>query len=272
MKTNNIIEVIERRKSVRSYSGEALCEEYADAIVRFISGLKAPFGAKVRIELIRTSSGNKPVKLGTYGYISGALDYLVLIYEKGLLAEESAAYLFEQVILFCTGMGLGTCWLGGVFNRKDFCSQVELNSSEKLAIVSPLGYEMAKKRLIESIIGAKNKHQSRKPFGTLFFLQHFDTPLSEEAAGVYRKPLEMVRLAPSANNQQSWRVVLCGDVLHFYYHTPSVGFTSIDLGIALCHFEQTCKELHIQGKYEVFKEKNAIPAGKGNNYVISWIG
>ncbi|GHT13137.1 nitroreductase [Bacteroidia bacterium] len=269
-----IIETIRQRRSVRSYTGLALSREHTESIVNYIKSLKAPFGAKVRIQLIQAVTGDsKPVKLGTYGWIGGAVDYLALIYEEGPLAEESAAYLFEQTLLYCTGLGLGTCWLGGSFNRKDFKGQLDLKANEKLKIVSPVGYISDKKRFVEKyIVGAEKNHRTRKPFESIFFHKNFTTPLSEELAGIYRQPLEMVRLAPSANNLQDWRIVLDEGVLHFYQHLSALGlFVATDMGIALCHFEQVCRELNIAGKFDVLDKFGKVPENKGNKYTISWV-
>jgi hypothetical protein len=264
----SITETIRQRRSVRSYTGEALRSEHVALIANHIAGLEAPFGAKVRIQPVHAAIGDsKPIKLGTYGWIGGAKDYLVLIYEEAPLAEEGAAYLFEQVVLYCTGLGLGTCWLGGSFSRKDFGQQVELRPGEKLKIVSPVGYTNDKKRFVETyIVGAEKKHHTRKPFGTNFFYGNFSTPLTEAAAGIYALPLEMVRLAPSANNKQSCRVTLDGDALHFY-QTPSYGFSAIDIGIALCHFGETCLEAGIAGHFETLD----APREKNATYTISWV-
>jgi nitroreductase len=264
-----MIEAIRQRRSVRSYTGEALSREHAGRIADCIAGLQAPFGAKVRILPVHASHGESgPVKLGTYGWIGGARDYLLLIYREGPLAGEGAACLFEQVVLYCTGLGLGTCWLGGSFSRKDFGRQVELAPDEKLRIVSPVGYASEKKRFVETwIVGAERNHRSRKPFGANFFHGNFSTPLTEEAAGIYALPLEMVRLAPSANNSQSWRVTLDGSTLHFY-RTFSYGFSDMDLGIALCHFGETCRETGIAGHFEVVD----APRERNAGYAVSWIG
>jgi hypothetical protein len=201
--------------------------------------------------------------------VKGACEYLALIYEEAPFAETAAAYWFEQVVLFCTGLGLGTCWLGGSFSRSDFKKQINLKPDEKLKIVSPVGYASDKKRWFMEglIVNADKHHTSRKPFGEIFFDKDFNHPLTEVQAGIYAKPLEMVRLAPSANNKQEWRAVLEGKVLHFY-KTPYLIFDSIDIGIALCHFEQTCKELSIGGKFEVLDN---YPRNEKIKYVISWI-
>ena len=268
----SIIETIRRRRSVRSYTGEPLSCEHAERLVEYITGLQAPFGVKARILLIRSLTGDsKPVKLGTYGWIGGAKDFLALIYQDGPSAEVGAAWLFERVILYCTGLGIGTCWLGGSFSRKDFGRQVTLAAGEKLRIVSPVGYASDRRRFVETyLVGAEKNHRTRKPFEANFFHRDFSTPLRRAEAGTYALPLEMVRLAPSANNTQPWRVILDGQALHFY-RTFSYGFSAIDMGIALCHFGETCRETGIAGRFEVSAD---APSAKNTSckYTISWIG
>jgi nitroreductase len=257
------IEAIETRKSVRTYTGTPPSREIISEIKKIIDETPAPFNAKARVAMINVdSNGDKRIKLGTYGYIQGATDFLALIYEPSPFAEVGAAYMFEQIILQCTSLGLGTCWLGGSFSRKDFKSQINLAPNEILRIVSPIGYEKNKPRLIEKVLGLDKNHYSRKPFTETFFLKSFNRPLHPELAGKYTIPLEMVRLGPSANNKQSWRIIYDGD-FHFY-KTFSYGFSSIDIGIALCHFELTCIELGINGRYT--HNDNITDS----NYVMSW--
>ena len=264
----NIIETIQKRRSIRTYTGEPLREEHVSQIEKFINQLQAPFGVKARIELISINSNEKPIKLGTYGWIKDAKDYLALIFEEAPFAETAAAYMFEHIILFCTDLDLGTCWLGGSFSRSDFKKQVNLSPNEKLRIVSPVGYAIDKQRFLEKyIVRADKNHSSRKPFGELFFDKYFDNPLTETTAGLFSKPLEMVRLAPSANNKQEWRVLLDDKAVHFY-KKPYPMFDAIDMGIALCHFEMTCKELGIAGKFETV---NYFPDNAKLKYVISYI-
>lgn len=261
----SIIESIKKRNSVRSYTGEELNPELVAQIRSYIKRLTPPFGAKARIELINAKLGDEPVRLGTYGVVSGASHFLLLIIDKSNpLAEISGGYILEQVILYCTSLGLGTCWLGGTFNAKDFSKQINLQEDEKLAIISPVGYKREKKRLIDAIMSTGAGSSKRKPFDTLFFQDDFNTPLSPNDA--YAIPLEMVRLAPSATNKQPWRVLKEGTYFHFY-HIPN-RFSPIDLGIALCHFEQTCMELNLKGNFRMVEQ---VPASKRLSYIISWL-
>ena len=262
-----ITETIQQRRSVRTYTGKPIDNETIENIKNYIAGLKAPFEAECRIELIQADTGNKPAKLGTYGFIKGASDYIVLIIKEAPLAEEGAAYVFEQVILYCTSLGLGTCWLGGSINKSSFKKHLVLNPDEKLRIVSPVGYASDKRHTSLLSIMSSSAPKPRKPFAVNFFHTQFGIPLTEDMAGDYAHPLRMVRIAPSANNKQSWRVVMDNHALHFY-KSFSFGFDSIDMGIALCHFEQTCIESGIAGHFEVLKN---APTGKKATYVISWI-
>jgi nitroreductase len=260
---------IKLRRSVRTYSGEPLSEAHTAQIREFVAKTQAPFGVKAGVQLIEANQGPERLQLGTYGWVSNAPAFLALVYEKREFDQEAAAYMFEQIVLFCTGLGLGTCWLGGSFSRSDFKKHLQLKENESVRIVSPVGYQAGTRRwfLEKFIVNADKKHATRKPFSDLFFDKTFDAPLTVDKAGIYATPLEMVRLSPSANNKQEWRIVLDDNALHFF-KSPYPLFDRIDIGIALCHFAETCKELNIKGKFD-FSE--TYPVNNKLKYVISWI-
>ena len=263
----SIIEIIKKRKSVRSFSSEELSIDTLNKLKIYISELVAPFGVQARVELVSSESDEKPVKLGTYGVISGAKHYLVLLVKDGQLSDMGAGYIFEQAILHCTELGLGTCWLGATFSQSNFEKQVILEEAETLNMISPVGHAREQKRLLERIMRVGAGSDNRKSFDSLFFNQNFAATLTEEDASDYITPLEMVRLAPSASNKQPWRVVKDENYLHFY-HKPN-RFSLNDIGIALCHFELACNELNLKGK---FATMDYTPSSKGIEYLISWIG
>ena len=89
----------------------------------------------------------------------------------------------------------------------------------------------------------------------------------------------MVRLGPSAGNKQSWRIFKepTRDTFHFYTINPKDGrflqyskFRPIDIGIGVCHFDLTAKELGIEGNW-VFGNPE-IPGSEELSYIISWSG
>ena len=100
-----IVETIKKRRSVRTYTGEPLSYKHSAQIKQYISRLQVPFGVKARIELLHVCANENPIKLGTYGFIKGACDYMALVYEKAPFAETAAAYMFEQAVLFAPVWG-----------------------------------------------------------------------------------------------------------------------------------------------------------------------
>lgn len=261
MKTTDLIKI---RKSIRNFKEEPISDELIAKITDYAGTLQPRFGGEVRIDVVKQNFGSEPIKLGTYGMIKNGSVFLVLIYKDAPKASLSAAYLFEQVILYCTELGLGTCWMAA-FNKGDFEKLVSLNKNETLSNISPVGNIEEKPRFITTLARKIVKADARKPFENLFFHNDFLHPLSPANAKNYQTPLEMLRLSPSASNKQPWRVVVNDDILHFYKTSNSKSL-DIDMGIALCHFELTCKELNIDGDFEVYKEH---PASPQYEYVIS---
>ena len=105
----------------------------------------------------------------------------------------------------------------------------------------------------------------------------FSCPLTEHATlDGFKDALENVRLAPSALNKQPWRIVKHGDDFHFFISNDKeeakegYDINKIDLGIAMCHFDLTCKELGINGGFKVIDPKiEEVP--KHYKYIITWI-
>lgn len=261
----SIIEIIKKRKSIRTFNDKQISATIIEQIRNYIKSLTPPFDAKARIELICTTMGNKPVKLGTYGVISGANYFLTLIIDKDQdLAKIAGGYIFEQTILYCTSLGLNTCWLGGTFKAKDFAQQANVRDNEQVVIISPIGYQKEKRSFIDRMMSTGAGSKNRKPYTSLFFNDNFETPLTENDK--YAIPLNMVRLAPSAINKQPWRILKKGNFYHFYYIPGH--FSLNDIGIALCHFEQTARELNLKGHLEFIKN---ISDENTMKYIITWI-
>ena len=101
------------------------------------------------------------------------------------------------------------------------------------------------------------------------------TPLDPEAAGPLARPLEAVRLAPSAVNKQPWRAVASKGTVSFYvkrnkgFGDEATGdLQKIDLGIALCHFQLTAEEDGL--KPELFLQDPGLETGADTEYVASF--
>ena len=263
-----IIEAIKIRKSVRSYNGEKLSEDVTQKLNAKIASIEIKFGAKVRFEVfnIDDTSG---IKLGTYGVISGAKTYIAAVYEPSKYAQLALGYAFEQIVLYCAQIGLGTCWLGGTYNKSAFSKAVDLKGNELLPIVSPVGIAAIKQSFMSKVFSKMSGQYTRKAFESMFFIGDFNTPLTESSENKFTLPLQMVRIAPSASNKQPWTVLIDNSKVHFYSNGGYATFAQNDIGIALCHFDLTCKELGMNGKiyFDTTQETNNA---KTRKYVVSY--
>lgn len=272
----NVEKAVRERYSVRNYDNKRiLTEDIKNKITEFADGLENPLGPKIRIQWIEKSASSKGEKLGTYGIIKGASTYIGVTVPDEEYAPEAVGYDFEKIVLYAQSLGLGTCWLGGTFNRSGFTKVMDIKENELFPILSPIGYPAGKLSLTERIMRKAVKADDRLPWDNMFFLNDFNTPLHEGDAGELNYPLEMVRLAPSAVNRQPWRIVVCGDYVHFYekHFSPvepgSVDMHRIDVGIAICHFHLAVEEQGMAGYFE--RKDPEMDFDENLSYIATWV-
>jgi len=274
-----MIEVIKRRVSVRNYTDQPIETEKLEQIDTILrSSIEGPFGNKVRIEKVDlTQMDRKEIKsFGTYGFIRGASLFVAGAVAERDKALEDLGYCFEKVILGVTSLGLGTCWLGGTFKRASFARKINVSADEICPVISPVGYARGKRTLQDRILRRMVGSDKRRPWHELFFEGDMQTPLKNERAGYFAMALECLRLGPSASNNQPWRIVKEheADIFHLFLRRTksydrfvSVDLQSIDMGIAMCHFELAAQESGLGGKWELVDHN--INQG-GTEYIASW--
>lgn len=275
----SMIDSIKKRVSVRTYLEQPLTPEIKGKLLGYFPSPKGPFGGTLKFNLIESDVARKGanVKLGTYGVVKGASSYIVAVAVKADKDLEDFGYCLEQLILYATSLGLGTCWLGGTFKKSEFAKAIEQKDNEILPCITPIGYPSSRKSLVDSAMRFTAGSNNRKRWEELFFSLDFGHPLSESEAGKYITPLGMLRLAPSASNKQPWRIIKDKDKIHFYLqHTKGYAklmaydLQRVDMGIAMCHFELTAKELGIDGKWQI-SDPGGISVPQDTKYVVSWV-
>lgn len=268
--------LIELRTSTRTYTNEKPAPSVIGQIEKILSSASKMVDGYSDLEarfILTTRDPGKSEKVGTYGVIYGAESYIVGLVHKDRKNPLAFGEIFESIVLGLTDIGLKTCWLGGTFNKADFEKNLNLDENEQIAIITPVGYGKEKVRLFEAAMRKLIKADQRKPWEDLFFENDFKCPLLQDRASQFKKPLEMVRLGPSASNKQPWRILKIGDAFHFYLkRTPGYGVAGFDMqlndiGIAKCHFELTVKELGLEGTWKT--EDPGVPSN-GMEYVVSW--
>ena len=154
-------------------------------------------------------------------------------------------------------LGLGSCWLGGTFNRKGFAKAMGIGEDHLFPAITPFGYGAPTRHVTEKLMRGMIRADRRRPWESLFFRDDFSAPLSREEAGDLAFPLEMLRLGPSASNKQPWRVLLKDGALHFY-EDKAPGYSDafafdiqrIDMGIAAAHADLALRERGIGGRFD----------------------
>ena len=268
---------VRARVSVRTYENRRLTSELKDLISLSFPQLGNPFGAPVSFRLLEVENVSGGERLGTYGVIRGTKEFIGAKVPDGALALEALGYSFEKLILYLTSLGLGTCWLGGTFKRSAFAALMELQENELFPAICSIGHPQGKRRVSESLVRLAAGADKRQEWRTLFFSGDFSTPLSENEAGDYALPLELLRLSPSAVNKQPWRVVRDTEAYHFYLaHTRGadkgmgLDFQRVDMGIAACHFHLAAVEKGLSGHFEVGPAP-ALRVPEKTDYVLSWV-
>jgi hypothetical protein len=165
----------------------------------------------------------------------------------------NAGFMLQQMDLFLSANGIGSCWQGMPKPTKEI-----LNSS-KLKFLILLAFGKPKERLHRESVS----EFQRKPLAGITNIK---------GAG---ELLEPARLAPSAMNRQQWFFTGDASTIHAYRAKSSflTGFmfekvNKVSMGIAICHVWITAK--HFGKEVELICDKEAQnnpPAG--HDYVIT---
>ncbi|MBN1139584.1 MAG: nitroreductase family protein [Anaerolineae bacterium] len=285
--TQAVTEIIRRRYSCRRYLDTPIEEQTRRQLDSLIAATAtAPFSPTAARFMLAAATEQDRLDLkglGTYGLIRNPTGFIIGAVGPGDKNLEAFGYLMERIVLFATDLGLGTCWVGGVFTRSGFARRIGIKGRETIPAIVTTGYAADAGGLGDPIRRMAGSDR-RLPWEQVFFDARWGIPLSPEAAGAYAEALEMVRLGPSASNKQPWRVVHETGRWHFYLQrTPRypagglgklIGVTDlqrVDLGIAMCHLELTAAELGLAGQWQVDDPGLELPVDL-TEYTATWAG
>lgn len=265
---------VKARSSIRTYEERPLSAVEKDKINKYMNNLSNPFSVNVNFRLLEAKKAVNGEKLGTYGMIKGAKEFIGASVVDHDLALEALGYSFEKLVLYAASLGLGTCWLGGTFNRSEFAAAMDIKENELFPAISPIGYPLGKKRLGETLVRKFAKSDKRKEWREVFFNNDFSHPLTQEEAGAFAFPLEMLRLAPSAANLQPWRIIYTKNAVHFYKSKGkshgNLDIQRVDLGIGANHFHMAVLEKGLPGRFEKLPISE-VQSSEKVDYIFSWI-
>ena len=279
MNSNHMQQAIEARKSTRTFQKEplslAVIEKISSYLIRS-ENLVGPFGYQFDFELLIEREDRDKDQIGTYGFIKNPQGYILgssIIETKSLF---DYAYVLENIVLYLTTIGVGTCWLGGRFQKQEAMSQLSFKENDIIPAITPIGYPQEKQRLKERMIRSVLQARKRKPEEQLFYYEAFGQPLGDRAEE-FRQALHYVRIGPSAQNKQPWRLVFGSNLtqVHFYVTNPLADNPLymcepqyLDIGIAYNHFKTGLDEVGISGELNIDEPDIDVP--DGFFYITSW--
>jgi len=209
----NIDEIIKSRHSVRRYKDNPIEEKLVKRLNEVITKCNQESGLNIQLILNDGETFDR-YKLH-YGQIHNCKNYIALVGKKEKNLDEKAGYYGQRIVLEAQLLGLNTCWVAGGYKRG--CVNAKINSDEKLVCVIALGY---------------GTYQGKKPNGK----SYKDVTSEINAPKWFKKGVEYALLAPTAMNQQKFKISLLND--NIVAIKPGIGpMVKIDLGIVKYHFE-----------------------------------
>lgn len=221
----NLKEAINVRTSRRTYLESPIAEDKIEQLKNMIDQVNEQ--GRLCMKLIQ----EEPTAFGklskSYGMFKGVRNYILLIGKNEPDMRERLGYYGEKLVLLATQLGLGTCWVGGTFDRslgiayvkedETFCGVITIGNVEQT--------KSFKERLITKLTHRKTKSVQE---------------LSETEGEVpewFIDGMEAVQKAPSAVNAQPVLFTYHKGIVSARITAKKYGHEKIDLGIAKLHFE-----------------------------------
>ena len=188
-------------------------------------------------------------RFGGYGRVEGAPWTAAFVAPKG--AELEAGYVGEAFVLEATRLGLDTCWVAGMFDRKTAAGLVPLKRGERVIAVTPVGHALDRKQFVERMMSAAVRSAARHQVEHIApGLVHEDGPAGVAWPAWAIAAVEAARLAPSGANKQPWRFRLHAGAIVLSAAEKTYWTAPIDYGIAMLHVELGALHEGVRGAWD----------------------
>jgi nitroreductase len=206
---------------------------------------------------------------GVYGMLTSAPHYVIAVSEGKPGYMENLGFCMEQLILTATALGLGTCWIGGMFTERKLRQFApDLGSGERIVALTPLGYpdRSTAARMARQLMRWGSESQGkRKPLSEIVSQDIWTVPWSDSLGAqgtALGRILSLTRMAPSWANTQPWHFIVDGrQVIATVDSRPQKGnlregksYCRLDGGIAMCHFYLASLAEHWSGEWTPIAE------------------
>ena len=231
-----LYDYIFRRKSTRVFSPDVLTTEELEEIEGFLKRARHLFPEyHFRYRIVQDVRKRLPIK---------APYYLLIYGEESQSSLMNIGFIFQQMDLFFSSMGIGSCWLGTVKPG------TEKDESPDYRIAIGFG---------------------KTPYPPYRDPEGFIRKPVDEISNAWEERIEAARLAPSAVNSQPWFFESVQGELRVYHKklSPLEKLVSgrwlwVNMGIALAHIYIASE---YQGREFLFVQDREKPTLKGLEYI-----
>lgn len=214
MQETELYQAMFRRKSIRKYQLVPVESAILAAVQKYLAGLQ-PLDNTIQTEFKVVSRQDVTSLLPIQ-----APHYIVAFSENKPGYLTNMGFLLQQLDLYLSASGLGSCWLGIPRPTKEIVD----SSCLEFTIIMSFGHP------VEPLYRNSTAEFKRKPLSKVTGITGLD------------ELLDPVRLAPSATNSQPWFFTGDDERVHAYCKTTNLlmaliykKMNQIDMGIALYH-------------------------------------
>ena len=250
------VETIRERHSVREYDGKPLSRAEFDALIAVVEECARESGLDIQLV------GDNPEVfnvIARFGLIRGCRTHVAFVVDdakarvatsganaaangateadcverrgaRRTAVDEAIGYWGQKIVLAAQDMGLNTCWCA-------LCSR-----KKSRAVVAP----GKKIRLVIAVGHGKTQGFSRKTKN----VEALSSVECAKAPAWVAAAMEAAQLAPTAMNNQNFKITLLSDGKTVRIDAPQSGLNVIDEGIVRCNFEIAANEAGADWRWE----------------------
>lgn len=250
------VETIRERHSVREYDGKPLARAEFDALGAVVEECARESGLDIQL------AGDNPEVfnvIARFGLIRGCRTHVAFVVDDGnargatsganaaangateadcvemrgarrTAVDEAIGYWGQKIVLAAQDMGLNTCWCALCSRKK---SHAVVVPGKKIRLVIAVGHGKTQ--------GFSRKTKSVEALSSV--------ECAKEPAW-FAEAMEAAQLAPTAMNNQNFKITLLSDGKTVRIDAPQSGLNVIDEGIVRCNFEIAANEAGADWRWE----------------------